>query len=165
MKRVQHFKVKNLPVKGEPDSIYYLLTPTGVEEYVTDRNGDFLKVQTYPSSVNRKMEVGVVINGGKAVMCDTDGKIYPFNIANPYHYDKYIGVAQTSTNYGDLCTVVISGENSLIGSGWTKGTPYYIGSTSFLTSTPPTSGWVQQVGVGIDENTILIIPQKGIELI
>lgn len=164
---IKDFKVDALPIKGEPNARYYVPNGNGtdIDEYITDKKGLFRKVNPVSSTgtVKKNFIAGTIINGGKAVVMDTDGKIYPFNIANDSHYDKYVGVAETAALQDDICTVVINGEVKTLGSGWLTGTPYYIASTSFLTDTPPTVGIVKQIGVGIATDTILIT--NGTELI
>ena len=92
-----------------------------------------------------------------------DGKVYPFDITDESHYDKYIGIAENATVQDDICTVVINGEVKTLGIGWLPGIPYYITNTSFLSNIPPTVGIIKQVGVGINTDTILIT--NGTELI
>lgn len=99
---------------------------------------------------------GTVINGGKAVIVDVDKRIYPFDISNPYHYDKYLGIAEGGGSFMDQIVVVTQGVSKVIGTGWHPGMGYYIGGNSFLTSIPPLIGMVKQVAVGVDDNTIIV---------
>lgn len=116
-------------------------------------------------SEKQRFTAGTIINGGKAVFVDTDGLLYPFDITNPLHYGKCLGVAEQSVVLGDICSVVTSGKSNLIGSGWISGVAYYIDSTGFLTTTPPIAGWLQQVAVGIDTEIISVGILDGIQLI
>lgn len=103
------------------------------------------------------LTAGETISGSKAVMIDTDTRIYLFDITNPYHYDKYVGVAETSANEGNPVTVITEGKSVLIGSGWLPGKAYYITSDSTLSTTlPPAGTFWKRVGVGIDTDTIMI---------
>lgn len=117
------------------------------------------------SSIKKDYIAGETINGGKAVMMDSDALIYVFDINNSSHFGKCIGVAEQSVISGDLCTIVGQGVSSLIGSGWTAGSKYYISSTGFLSSTSPILGWCQIVAIGVDTNIISVQLQLGIELI
>src|SRR5688572_17701912 len=109
------------------------------------------------SVVKKTFTAGAVINGGKAVMIDTDGKIYPFDITNNYHFDKFIGIAETAALIGNPCVVVTQGEIQSVGAGWTPGVAYYIGASGILTNIPPVSpAWVKQVGIGIDTDKIIL---------
>lgn len=114
-------------------------------------------------TVKSTYTAGVIINGGKAVMLDTDGKVYPFDITNSAHYNRYIGVAETAAAANDPCVIVLQGKSELIGSGWTAGTPYYIAASSLLTSVRPATGLIKQVGVGVTTDVILI--QSGLHFV
>jgi len=117
------------------------------------------------STVRRSFTAGAIINGGKAVWVDTDGLLYPFNITTTSQFGRCIGIAESSTVIGDSCSVVLSGESNLVGSGWVAGELYYISSTGFLSTTPPTSGWCQVVGAGIDNEKICVSLQLGLQII
>lgn len=108
---------------------------------------------------------GAIVSGGMAVMIDTDKKVYPFDITNPYHFDKYLGVALQAGLPNVQISVITQGPGTFPGVGWLPGMPYYISNTSFLTSTPPILGLLKQVGVGIDSNTIIVNPTLGAVLI
>lgn len=124
----------------------------------TLRNWKFDPLITSSSdSLIRKFTAGEDINGGRAVMIDTDAKIYLFDISNPYHYDKYLGISSTSVLSGEDCTVVINGKNNTLGPGWLPGRPYYIAAGGNLSTTPPSVGFLKQVAVGIDTDTIMIV--------
>lgn len=106
-----------------------------------------------------------MINGGRAVYLAADGKIYPFDITNSSHYDRFVGIAETSTVIGDYCTVVTHGVSTVVGSGWQMGIPYYIGANGFLSPNIPTVGLVKQIGVGINGERVLIMPHTEFEII
>jgi hypothetical protein len=108
------------------------------------------------SSVKQTYIAGAIINGGKAVMIDVDKKVYPFDILNPYHYDKFLGIAETAASAGQPVVIVTNGPSNVIGTGWGPGVGYYIGFSGFLTNIPPSYGLVKQVAVGIDVNTIIV---------
>lgn len=164
---IDDYKVDVLPPKGKPNSRYYVPNGNGtdIDEYITDKSGNFRKVNPISTTgtVKKNFIAGTIINGGKALIMDIDGKVYPFDITDESHYDRYVGVAETAANEDDICTVVINGEVKTLGTGWIPGVPYYITSTSFLSSTVPTIGIVKQIGVGISTDTILIT--NGTELI
>lgn len=115
--------------------------------------------------IKRDFVTGAIINGGKAVWIDSDGLLYPFDITNSSQFGKCIGIAETSALLGETCSVVLSGESNLVGSGWIAGEVYYISSTGFLSTTPPTSGWCQIAGVGIDNEKICVDLQLGLQII
>ncbi len=99
---------------------------------------------------------GEVINGGKAVIIDDDGKIYHMDITNSDHWYKLLGIASTSAIINDPVNIVINRITEVLGSGWIAGKGYYIASTGFLAITAPINGLCKQVGVGIDIDKISI---------
>ena len=117
------------------------------------------------TTIKKDFTAGATINGGKAVWVDSDGLLYPFNISSSSQFGKCLGIAETSASIGQTCSVVLTGESSLIGSGWQAGELYYISSTGFLSTTPPTSGWCQIAGVGVDNETICVDLQLGLQII
>jgi hypothetical protein len=114
------------------------------------------------ASVKQTYIAAQTISGGKAVIIDVDGKIYAFDILNPYHYDKYLGIAETGSTLGTPIVIVTNGPTTLVGTGWLPGVQYYIGGDSFLTSVPPVSGFVKIVGIGINTNVLLVESGVGV---
>lgn len=120
------------------------------------------------SSKNRltkKFQAGAIINGGRAVYLNNDNLIYPFDINDSWCFDRFVGIAETSTIIGDVCTVVTWGVSHVIGSGWTPGTPYYINDNGYLSPDAPTIGLVLQAGIGIDGERLLVEPHTRFEII
>lgn len=115
------------------------------------------QAQGSTDAIFKNFVAGEDINGGKAVMIDTDGKVYLFDILNPYHYDKYLGISSTAVLAGQQCTIVTHGKNTTLGPGWLSGRPYYIATGGDLSTTPPSLGFLKQIGVGIDTDTIMIV--------
>ena len=117
-----------------------------------------LNIQTVGTSksVKKSFVAGENINGGNAVIIDTNGRVYKFNIANPSHAGKFGGIADTSSLIETSCTITIAGECTNVGSGWTSGVSYYISSNSMLSPTPPINGIVHLVGIGSGTDKILI---------
>ncbi len=99
---------------------------------------------------------GETINGGKAVIMDTDGLIYVMSITNSAHWYQYLGVAVNAANIGDPVTVVTHGKTDVLGSGWVAGQPYYIAPSGYLSTSAPTAGYCKQVGVGVSNDIINI---------
>lgn len=116
-------------------------------------------------TITKSFTAGQIINGGKAVRVDTDGKLYLFDINNPSHYGKYVGIAQQSSIVDDPCEVVLRGKAAFGGSGWVAGQDYYIDSTGLLTATPPSTGLVKRVAVGITTDEIVVIEGEEFEAI
>lgn len=100
---------------------------------------------------------GEVINGGKALIMDTDSKVYMMDITNPAHYERYIGISAQSAIANDPIKVVSQGKTDVLGSGWLPGVAYYIDATGYLSATPPAVGFTKKVGVGVDNDIIALV--------
>lgn len=96
----------------------------------------------------------ITLHKGMAVYLATDGKIYPFDINNPTHYNQYVGVILVNAL---ICTVVTYGVLYAEGSGWLTGVPYFIGVDGLLTSTEPVIGLSKLVAVGVDKDRVLVL--------
>jgi len=99
---------------------------------------------------------GEIINGGKAVIMDTDGLVYVMSITNSNHWYQFLGIAANAANPGDPVTVVSHGKTDVLGSGWVAGQPYYIAPSGYLSTSAPTTGYCKQVGVGVNNDIINI---------
>lgn len=108
---------------------------------------------------------GEVINGGNAVIIENDSKIYKFDITNSLHAGKFAGVALNSVLSGNQCSVIVSGEMTNVGSGYSAGTVYYVAANSMLTSTAPAHGLIHKVGVGSGVDKILITSNLEFEIL
>jgi hypothetical protein len=144
----------NLGTAGDVDTLDFGagLTAVRVGNTVTvtgsSSSGETL-VSTYTA--------GAIINGGKAVIMDTDGLVYPMDINNSAHWYQYLGVAVNAATASDPVNVVSSGKTQFLGSGWITGVGYYISATGFLSATPPAVGLTKLIGVGVDNDTINIV--------
>lgn len=106
---------------------------------------------------------GEIISGGKAVMINSDGKAYVFDINNENNYGKMCGIAKEGVTTGSLLNVFVTGIATEVGSGWSAGNVYYVSSTGFLTMTPPPAGIRKTIGVGVANDKVLL--SGGFELI
>lgn len=109
-------------------------------------------------AVKLTMTAGTPIGGGKAVYIKPDQKVYLYDIDDPTCYERYIGVSETAATANSQIVIVVNGPLTNIGAGFITGTPYYIGTGGSLTSTPPLTGAIKQVGVGIDIDKLNITP-------
>ena len=144
----------NLGASGDVDTIDFGTGLTAI------RTGNTITVTGSSSSgetVVSTYTAGATINGGKAVIMDTDGLVYPMDITDSNHWYQYIGIAINAALVTDPVDVVTSGKTQFLGSGWTPGVGYYIAATGFLSATPPATGFCKQVGVGVDTDTINIV--------
>lgn len=120
--------------------------------------GFFDWIREHVANADNKItvEAGENINGGNAVVVETDGKVYKFDIANPLHNNKFTGMAETSVLMGNDCSITIMGVYTNVGSGYIAGTTYYVAANSMLTSVAPSPGIICVVGVGVETDKILI---------
>lgn len=65
-----------------------------------------------------------------------------------------VGMVVTSANFGSTSQVLLEGTVSNPAWDWTPDRPLWLGNSGQLTQTPPTSGFLQQVGVALSPNTI-----------
>lgn len=146
----------NLGTTGTVDTIDFVGS-----NVTASRTGDTLTVTITGGSASGTSLIdtyiaGETINGGKAVIIDTDGLIYNIDITDTSHAYKYLGIAVNAANIGDPVNVVSYGKTDVLGSGWIAGQSYFISNTSYLSTTPPTVGYCKQVGVGVTNDIINI---------
>ena len=144
----------NLGTSGDVDTIDFGAGLTAT------RTGNTITITGSSSSGETVVSTyiaGTVINGGKAVIMDTDGLVYPMDITDSNHWYQYVGIASNAALATDPVDVVVSGKTQVLGSGWIPGIGYYISSTGYLSNTPPITGFCKQVGVGVDNDTINIV--------
>lgn len=121
------------------------------------KQGNPSDVSSSSSTISTKSFIaGTAISSGKVLIIETDGKVYPFDVNNPDHFDKYLGVAYTAATIGNSCDVVMEGIVNVSGTGWIAGVSYYIAASSLPTSIPPISGLVKEIGVGVENDSILL---------
>lgn len=92
-----------------------------------------------------------VISGHKALL----GTAMYASQDNLAHAGKVIGISANAAAIGEVVNVQASGElNGL--SGLTIGQPIYLGVNGALTQTIPTAGIIQQLGVAVKTDTMII---------
>lgn len=93
---------------------------------------------------------------GMAAIIDVDGKAHPYDISIPSHENKYIGIVEGRDGSG-LVRIITHGVLFNATLNWQVGGVYYIGSNSYITTSPPPAS-PRFVAVGVDSNRILIMP-------
>lgn len=104
---------------------------------------------------------GETISSGMAIMIDTDGKVYKYNVRDMSHYGAGFGIAKTSGVNGSTIVVRLAGTSITdVGSGWTQGVSYFIAENSLLTSTAPSIGGsdliLKRIAIGTSTDTVFI---------
>ena len=118
---------------------------------------DFVNSITYQSIT---LLAGENIVGDRAVIIDL-GNVFHFDITNTSYYGRSVGIAKNSANIGENVEVVVNGYYTS-GLTLTAGENYYALANGVLSTTPPTSGIVQQIGVALDSAKFLVDSKIGI---
>lgn len=79
------------------------------------------------------------------------------------HRGKVLGISDTETISGFIGTALVVGEITNSGWSWTAGDIVYINGTS-LSTTPPTTGFLQRIGVAVASDRIDIQIQQSVLL-
>lgn len=158
-----------LKINGKivPDNIYF--TDKGIFQGTKDK-----KINLYSDSIKgnnlsalkndtRDCIAGEDINGG-FLLVYLDSKVYRFDASNEAHYGRCIGFANQSGKLGEIIKIISYGECYQLGS-LTPGIIYYASSyPGLITSTLPTTGILQKVGISKDSSTIIISIEQPIIL-
>lgn len=95
---------------------------------------------------------GEALGGNKAVYLRPDGKIYLANSANP---NPVIGLTMSSASQDTQVNVQNGGE--LMFNGLLSGKFYYLTSLGNMSFIPPTTGYVQRLGVATSNGFLVSI--------
>jgi hypothetical protein len=74
---------------------------------------------------------------------------------NSAHLGKVIGLSENQTNIGFSAKIITDGLVQNSGWSWTAGSPIFLNGT-ILSQTPPSSGFIQQMGIAEASDTILV---------
>lgn len=113
---------------------------------------------------SKKYSAGEYIERGSACIMETDGTIYLFDITDSSHTLKYIGVAFNTCSQGQIIEIIQQGFLGWNGAPYQKGVVYYIGADSKLTSTPPISGTIKAVAIGLPSTVISGQPVQAVAI-
>lgn len=89
------------------------------------------------------------------VLVAVDGEVFVASSDEPDDAGRLCGVAVTAASSGNSVDVRIFGELTDSGWSWSPG-PVYLGLNGALTQSVPTSGFIAQIGVALDSDSILI---------
>ena len=110
-----------------------------------------------------QVTAGTTLSGNHVVIVDTDGKAYPADCTTSAHLDKPKGITTTAVQQGSPVTVQTFGIMTEPGWNWNYG-PIFIGLQGSLVQTPPTTGFILQIGKAVNPTTINIAQEPGIVL-
>ena len=165
MAEVRQFKVLSLPLRGVPDSIYYVKTgPNTAEQHITDSFGNYVQVGggsgTTITSNNKtlsKVILGESVSGGTVVYLTNVA--FKYNQNNTNLYGLITGITNSSGLNGEEISIVTSGECDQLG-GLVPGLQYYAGSNGAVQALVPLIGIVQPVGIAISTTKLIVNLQK-----
>lgn len=114
---------------------------------------DQLKIRTYLAAENLSALRLVRVNSSNQV-------VYADNTTN----SKVIGLTITSSNTGDYVSVLLDGKISDPSWNWDITKKLFLGENGFITQTPPTNGFLIDVGSVITPTDIYIDIQEALQL-
>lgn len=110
-------------------------------------------------AIKKTFTAGENIGGGQVVMLTGD-KIFKFVPSNPSNCQKVIGVTNQAGAINDSVDVILQGVCTQMG-GLTAGIVYYASTTAgLLSSTAPSIGIVQVVGIAENATTLIVSLEK-----
>ena len=145
---------KTRPEEWEAGALYFIGEAPNMEIVLVDPEGNL--VFSGGRSIREQHEYGAVISGGRPVYVASDGKAYPFDVANAECYYSYAGIAEKAGSTGYKGMIVSSGILKNVGANYLPGKQYFIGSNG-LPSITPAAEVYKPVGVGVSANELLII--------
>lgn len=101
------------------------------------------------------------IGGHRAVVLVGDGSqgaIYA-DQSIPDHAERFVGVTTGAADSGSPVTIQIGGEITEPSWNWIPGFPVYLSVQGLLTQTPPTTGFLQIIGISLSATRLSIQAQ------
>jgi hypothetical protein len=97
------------------------------------------------------------VRQGYGVFMDSDGLFYPCDADDVTTVGKCCGVAMGHAFItGDLVDIAFHGLIAIPGFGFVAGSRYYLGSGGAIATSPPSGGYIQRVGWGLSDDSILV---------
>lgn len=99
-------------------------------------------------------EAGEVINGHRLIYLK-DGLAYKASYDNPECFNRIVGMSVNAANLGEMVTVR---NGKIVNPGWglTANALYFLGLDGQLTTVPPTTGILQEVGYSVETNEFYV---------
>lgn len=136
--------------------ILYGQASIGISPYYTQAQTDALIANISPIDDITKTS-GEIISAGMAVVIETNGLVYKYDIFNYNHAGLSCGIAKTSGIPAGIITIKLASKIlTEVGSGWLAGNSYFVGANSLLTIIPPIVGIVKKIATGIGIDTVIV---------
>lgn len=105
---------------------------------------------------------GETLSGNRVVVI-VDGEAFYASQDNPQHLHLVRGITVAAAMIGSMACIQIDGPMSEVSWAWTPKSPLYLSTNGFLTHTPPTTGFIQQIAVADTPTRIHINPRSPIQ--
>ena len=115
-------------------------------------------------SASLQLPAGATVSADTAVAV-VNGQVYPASSGDLAQFGNVVGIASNGGAAGTLITILQAGEISLSSWNFTLGQAVFVGTTGPVTQTPPTSGFVQQVGIPTSSTSMAISIEQPIQLV
>lgn len=104
------------------------------------------------------------IGGNRLIAADASGKAVYADNTNTLHYGRVIGITLNAAVDGGSLSIATSGDVTEPSWNWSPGA-LYASTNGLLTQTPPSTGFLQIVGVAIEPTRIVVNINNPIKLI
>lgn len=129
------------------------VAPSEVDFGYSDGNYFSPTVQPYVYQVT--YPAAEIIHGHRAVRIVSGGVLHASS-AVVAHAQGLAGVSMNAASVGDPVTVRIMGQLSEPSWAWIDGRAVYVGIDGALTQTPPTAGYIREVGLAISAKSMIV---------
>ena len=102
------------------------------------------------------IQAGEVIQGHRVVISGVDGLVYKADNTNISHYGRILGITDRAYVFLEPTEVISSGVVIEPSFNLTPGLPIFFDNLGMITQTPPTTGFLQNIGHAINPTTIVI---------
>jgi hypothetical protein len=127
--------------------------PIGPEGQAGSAGGDVI---TYAA--------GQPLSGQRCVIVDDDGLLYYADRSNPDHFNRILGITTGAVIQGDYPTVRTMGIMTESTWNWNLTKFIYLSTQGYLTQTPPSSGFLLELGWPVTETSMRIVIRNPIIL-
>jgi hypothetical protein len=129
------------------------MSPTGADLGYQDGNYFAPTIQPYVYQV--VYPAAEIIHGHRAVRIMADG-VHHASSAALAHAQGVAGISMNAAAVGDAVTVRIMGQINEPSWSWIDGSSVYVGVDGVLTQTPPTSGYIREIGIAVGPKSMIV---------